>query len=495
MKKNKEKVDKEDSGEKKRSIKQFIKDIVKPAHMVVDFGNSSIKVLYGHFNKKSIEVFGHGIFPISKNLVDDGKILNPLEVASILRTSINDSRIKVKKLTLVLSGSDIIIREIQIPKADEKEVGKIIEFEAQQYFPIELTEYKLDYKILEEQKIEEEEKLRILLVAVPIEQIKGYTQVSDFLGINLSAIDLVINTSLKYLLGNNYLKDVRSVEKIELGENIKLGDLLKSDIKSFDDIKRVVVNLIKSKLKIKKEEDNQDGSNLNQSNDDVSKSDEGKIEKDSKFKEVFDKVIEVKNKVFSKLKKNKEGKENNEGNQNKKNNIPNEANYVLLDMGAKTTSIYVYGNNRLKFNRTLLLGSDELDRVVAIELTIPEEDARNLKINKGNLNLSEEESRLYEDSQEFNKALTKAFGNIMDDVGRFLEFYNSRNATGSIEKIYIYGGGSKLRGVKEYMNQFFNVSVEFLNDGYYKVSYTGDKKDDFDVNERVFINVMGGLIK
>ena len=250
MKKKEEQVDKET---KKNRIKQLVKDIIKPSHMVVDFGNSSIKVIYGHFSKKNIEIFGYDILPINKELVDDGKILNPLEVASILRNSINNNQINVKSLTLVLSGSDIIIREIQIPKADDKEVGKIIEFEAQQYFPIELTEYKTDYKILEEIRTEEEEKLRILLVAVPIEQVKEYLDVSEYLGISLDAIDLVINTSLKYLLGNNYLKDLKLVESDEYIEDIKLKDLFKLDIRSLDDVKRIISSLIRSRRKQKTE--------------------------------------------------------------------------------------------------------------------------------------------------------------------------------------------------------------------------------------------------
>ncbi len=474
MKKKDLQVKQVEKSEKKGSIKQFMKDIIKPSHMVVDFGNSSIKIIYGNFNKKNIEIFGQDILTISKDLVDDGKILNPLEVASMLKNSINENQIKVKGLTFILSGSDIIIREIQIPKAEEKEVGKIIEFEAQQYFPIELTEYKTDYKILEEIKTEEEEKLRILLVAVPIEQIKDYIQVSEYLGINLNSIDLVINTSLKYLLGNNYLRKVQSVKFENEIENFKLSDLLKSDIKSFDDVKRIIASLIKSRKKDTDEDENED-------------------EEKSKLKEKFGKVVELKNKIVSKLNKGKD--ETKPEKKEKIGRVPSETNYVLLDMGAKTTSIYVYGNNRLKFNRTLLLGSDELDRVVSIDLTISEEDAKNLKINKGNLSLSEEESRMYEDAQEFNKVLVKAFGNIMDDTGRFLEFYNSRNTTGNIEKIYVYGGGSKLRGVREYMAEFFNIPVEFLDEGYYKVLYTGNKKDDFEKNKRVFINVMGGLIK
>jgi len=65
----------------------------------------------------------------------------------------------------------------------------------------------------------------------------------------------------------------------------------------------------------------------------------------------------------------------------KKVKMPQEKNYALLDMGAKTTGIYIYSNYRLKFNRTLLVGGNELDKKIVQELTVTENDAKFLKIS------------------------------------------------------------------------------------------------------------------
>lgn len=473
---------------KKEAIKQFIHDIVKPAHMVVDFGNSSLKIVYGNFNKKVIEIYGHSVIPVSKDIVDDGKILNPLEVAAMLKNSIKENEINVKGLTLILSGTDVIVREIQIPKAEEREVEKIIEFEAQQYFPIELSDYMTDFKILEEIITDEgEERLRVLLVAVPLEQITEYVQVSDFLGIELDAIDLLINTSLKYLLGNNYLKDLVQTKELQLPDTMDLKNFFSLDVKS---MKAVVSNLIKSKKnemqteKEEKDEEKQDAEDEENKEQEQEQSEELQVTEEKKEGKE-EKKGGIKGKVLEKLKKKKgDGKE-----------MPQEKNYVLLDMGSKTTSIYIFSDYRLKFNRTLLVGGNELDKKIVQDLTVAEKDAQNLKISKGSIQLDKTESELVDDVLGLNKAMEIAFSHILDDAGRFLEFYNTRSQNGNIEKIYIYGGSSKLRGAKEYMSNFFNVPVEYLDRGFYEVDYKGKNQEDYDGNKRNLINAIGGLIR
>ena len=488
--------------DRKEAIKQFIHDVVKPTHMVVDFGSSSMKIVYGNYSKKGIEIYGHNIMPVTKDIVDDGKILNPLEVATMLKKSITENEVNVKGLTLILSGSDVIVREIQIPKVDEREVGKIIEFEAQQYFPIELSEYMTDFKILEEIETEEEDKLRVLLVAVPLEQIQDYLQVSEFLGIELDAIDLLINTSLKYLLGNNYLKELIVEDELSMDE-MNLKRFFSLDM---NNMKKVILNFIKEKkeaLKNKIAEKKQQEGNVEEGQQEIKENnDEEKKQEvegsESKPEEKVEEKVEEKPEEKSdenteekdKKKKKKEKKKKGDGKE-----MPKERNYALLDMGAQTTSIYIFSDYRLKFNRTLLVGGNELDKKIVQDLTITEKDAKDLKITKGSVALDEAQKDLYESVPGLNKAMETAFSNVLDDAGRFLEFYNTRSQNGNIEKIYIYGGSSKLRGAREFMTNFFNIPVEFLDRGFYEVDYMGKKQEDYELNKRNLINAIGGLIR
>lgn len=463
---------------KKRSFKQIVKDILKPSHMVIDFGSDSIKVVYGNFGRKDIEIFAHSVISVGRDLVDDGKVLNPLEVATLLKQSVDSNNIKVSDLTLILSGSEIIIREIQVPKVDEKEVGKIIEFEAQQYFPIELTEYMIDYKVLDEVNTDEEDKLRVLLVAVPLEQIQGYVKVAEYLGVELKAIDILINTTLKYFLGNNYLKEYK---KDDVPQEFNFSNIFRMDAKSALSLIR---KFMKTSLKNFKKGDNTDEETSEDLNEE--EKEPGKLDK------VVGKLKELSENILSKVKIKKEVQDTKE----KKKEVMEKGDiYALLDMGARTTSIYIYSDYRLRFNRTLLIGGDEIDREISNNLTMSNEDAKSQKVTRGNLIVDEGESQLYEDEAGFNKVLTDAFGKILGDAARFLEFYNSRSTQGNINKIYIYGGASKLRGAKEYMTEFFNVPVEYLEDGHYKVKYTGSNKDDYELNKRSLVNVIGGLVK
>ena len=45
------------------------------------------------------------------------------------------------------------------------------------------------------------------------------------------------------------------------------------------------------------------------------------------------------------------------------------------------------------------------------------------------------------------------------------------------------------------MADFFNVPVEYLEQGHYNVVYTGSSKEDYELIKWSLINVIGGLVK
>lgn len=53
--------------------------------------------------------------------------------------------------------------------------------------------------------------------------------------------------------------------------------------------------------------------------------------------------------------------------------------------------------------------------------------------------------------------------NIIAEIERILQFYYSSYGHNSIEKIYLIGGGANIKGIKEYMEEAFNIEAEKLN--------------------------------
>lgn len=165
----------------------------------LDIGNKTTKIAYGSTNKKNIILDEYDIIDTPKNCINDGIILNAELLSQTLIQAFKDNKLNKAGLVLSITGTGVITREIQIPLSTEKEIGQMLEFESQQYFPVDLQNYTTDYKLLENVTDSEGSHSRVLIVAVPNKQIDGYIQLSKFLKRQLIAIDIPANCVIKGL--------------------------------------------------------------------------------------------------------------------------------------------------------------------------------------------------------------------------------------------------------------------------------------------------------
>lgn len=360
--------------------------MIKKKYLAIDVGNDKTKFVLGGIEKDKIVVNNYFIADTPAGIMDDGKIINIDGLVSFIKESLKKSQIRGKDLVLSITGTGIITREVQLPKSTDEELEKILEFEAQQYFPVELENYVLDFKVLEEIDNEEGIFYRVLLVAVPVNQVDEYMKIHKRLKKEIEAIDIPVNNICKLLFGESFLDT------------------------DFD-----------------------------------------------------------------------------------KNDLPHE--FAVLDLGARTTGVYIFSSGKIKFSRILLNGSADIDGMIASQLNVDFEKAEEIKIMVGNLIGDDELINPDSDDAQISNLIKPAVNNIMSDINRFIEFYNSRSTGNKLEKIYLCGGGSKLKGLDVYFKTYFNMPVEYL--AYQKfVVYKGKRKveifgDDF----VLLINALGCLVR
>ncbi len=163
----------------------------------LDIGNKTTKIAYGSANKKNIIVDEYDIIDTPKECINDGIILNAEMLSQTLIQAFKNNKFSKAGLVLNVTGTGVITREIQIPLSTDKEISQILEFEAQQYFPVDLQGYTTDFKLLENVTDGEGSQSRVLIVAVPNKQIEGYIQLAKLLKQQLVAIDIPANCVIK----------------------------------------------------------------------------------------------------------------------------------------------------------------------------------------------------------------------------------------------------------------------------------------------------------
>jgi len=128
-----------------------------------------------------------------EDIMQDGQIANPPELADLLRSVMESNKIKGKRVATAISGRDVIARLISVPaELDEQELrDMVLNQEAGLYLPFPREEADVDYQKLgffvDEDGIE---KVQVLLVATRQDITDTYISTFQEAGLELDVLEI-----------------------------------------------------------------------------------------------------------------------------------------------------------------------------------------------------------------------------------------------------------------------------------------------------------------
>lgn len=152
-------------------------------------------------------------FPTPQGTFEDGYIRDKGTLGTAIRQKLAENKIKTSDAVFTVNSTKIANREVFIPYVKEKKIKSIVELQANDYFPIDISEYNISYYILgkgEKQK-GEERKIKLLLLAAPNNLVQSYYNLASAAGLNVEAIDYI---------GNSYYQIVK--RQLNQGVNISI---------------------------------------------------------------------------------------------------------------------------------------------------------------------------------------------------------------------------------------------------------------------------------
>jgi len=190
----------------------------------IDIGNQNTKILIGSHNGNNVLVEKTLIVPTPTSSFHDGRITDRAKLKVQFTTVLSANKIKAKKSIFTIESTAIITRELVLPSATEKELDNMIKFEIEQYLPINLNDYVLEYKLLEKFTDEEEEKVKILVAGLPKSIAEDYLKFVEELDLTPLALDMNPNAVSKLFGMNSNINDENysldnTVAIIDLGHN------------------------------------------------------------------------------------------------------------------------------------------------------------------------------------------------------------------------------------------------------------------------------------
>lgn len=341
--------------------------------IVFDIGTSSIKVILGKFYRNKVVVIDCIIEKTPEGSVVDGTIINTLALQSVVKRMLEENDIKIKDAICTTNSSSIINREIYIPKVDKSEMDTVIKFEIQEYLPINLNNYIVQYIELGEEEVDGKEKIKVNVIAYPEKVARTYYEFIKNLGLKPYALDTTFNSL------NKIVKVSKEINEYEYNDDDTLA---------------------------------------------------------------------------------------------------------FIDFGVSSVDVNIYKNEKLDFTRILKIGGNEIDDALKNKCNIPQNIFERVKFQEVNLIDLEEEGP--------SAVVRDIIEKWTSEIDRIFKFYKSKEIGNKIDRIFIYGGISKTKGLESYLSGRFAIKVRRIKE--LSNVYFEDNRDG-EASIEKYVNAIGALIR
>jgi type IV pilus assembly protein PilM len=125
--------------------------------------------------------------PLSSDIVVDSMIVDSGSVASAITKIFTESGIKSRAVATSVSGHSVIVKRIPMSTMSDQELAAVIQTEAAQHIPFDISDVSIDYQILNDNG---GATMDVLLVAVKKDKILNYTNVLSLAGKAPAVVDI-----------------------------------------------------------------------------------------------------------------------------------------------------------------------------------------------------------------------------------------------------------------------------------------------------------------
>jgi type IV pilus assembly protein PilM len=128
---------------------------------------------------------------LPEGLVAEGEVVDAAALAAEIKSFWKRAGFGSRRVSLGVANQKIVVRTMEFPVIDEKELRAAIEFQAQEAIPIPVEEAVLDYQVMSTYSDEDgSSKQRILLVAAQRDMINQFVEVARKANLVVDGIDL-----------------------------------------------------------------------------------------------------------------------------------------------------------------------------------------------------------------------------------------------------------------------------------------------------------------
>ncbi|MEN6356774.1 MAG: type IV pilus assembly protein PilM [Armatimonadota bacterium] len=183
----------------------------------IDIGSSCIKAVEIEPTARGWELANAAVTPTPADAVKEGVVVNILDVAQEVRSLLKEAGIHATGAICAISGSQVIVRQVQFPKMPEAILRKSIKYEASKHISSSMEDSVVEFEILSD--VPDSNEMNVMLVAAPSEMVDSRVKVMESAGLEPRMVDIeafaLIRSLVEFSASDEYLH--KSVALIDMG--------------------------------------------------------------------------------------------------------------------------------------------------------------------------------------------------------------------------------------------------------------------------------------
>lgn len=171
-------------GEKKVSF--FINKKI----LSMSFSSTGVEVIEGRNVKGIPKIYECFHINLPGNVYRDGNILDMEQIIYVLKKEFENNSIFTKNVVGVINSSEIIGREIKLPKLKTREIEAILRYKIDDYIPIDPSEYVIQFLTTDSTQEGNIEENNIMLMGIPKKIVKSHLDMFKDIGLRPKKLDI-----------------------------------------------------------------------------------------------------------------------------------------------------------------------------------------------------------------------------------------------------------------------------------------------------------------
>lgn len=156
----------------------------------IEVGYSLVRICELDYKIKHPKIYNSLEVPTPEDTLEDGYIRQPEQLAGVIREALDKNGIRTKQVVYSITSAKIASREAFLPFVKESKLQGLVEVSVGDYFPVDVSNCKVTYQILDTPEYPDGKKqYKLSLMTAPNELLESYYELSKLAGLTVAALD------------------------------------------------------------------------------------------------------------------------------------------------------------------------------------------------------------------------------------------------------------------------------------------------------------------